>query len=242
MNFFANPIILCGSIALGIVLVLIIVVVICCKKSVENEREELKAISEEIESDSISKVETSEDKIEDVLTKMQEALDIQQENAVSFEEEQEENAIISYQELLNSLGAKKNIDVDSIEVFEDELENQVEISDINKEIIDAYQRENLDREIYRFQNDYSNDALQSEVVEDIPSSINFSNDVEFVEEAYEPEKKVVELKNNIASDKKFKRSEFISPVYGIINEEKVNKDDDAEEIIFDDSDSLLDEF
>ena len=242
MNFFANPIILCGSIALGIVLVLIIVVVICCKKSVENEREELKAISEEIESDNISKVETSEDKIEDVLTKMQEALDIQQENAVSFEEEQEENAIISYQELLNSLGAKKNIDVDSIEVFEDELENQVEISDINKEIIDAYQRENLDREIYRFQNDYSNDALQSEVVEDIPASINFSNDVEFVEEVYEPEKKVVELKNNIASDKKFKRSEFISPVYGIINEEKVNKDDDAEEIIFDDSDSLLDEF
>ena len=41
MSLFANPIILCGSIAMGIVLLLIIVVVICCKKGTLSEREEL---------------------------------------------------------------------------------------------------------------------------------------------------------------------------------------------------------
>ena len=41
--------------------------------------------------------------------------------------------------------------------------------------------------------------------------------------------------------KKFKRTEIISPVYGIISEEKDNNIDNCEEIIFED-DSLLDEF
>lgn len=247
MNFLANPIILCGSVALGIILLLVIVVVICCKKGALSEREELKAISKEIESESITEVETSDDRLEDVLSKMQEALDTKEENVVSFEEEQEENAIISYQELLNSLGAKSNIDVDSIEVFEDELENQVEISDFNKEIIDAYQRESLDREIYRFQNDYSNEGLMSDVVRDVPTFTDFPENVTFVEEEHVPSNDVNVLSNNVADanvlsnnvayDKKFKRSEIISPVYGIMEEKK----EDAEEIIFED-DSLLDEF
>ena len=138
MNLFNNPIVLCGSIALGIILFLVIVVVICCKKSAANEREELKALSEEIEADLGEEiVESVEDqKIENVLSKMQEALEMKEETPISFEQEQEENAIISYQELLSSLGAKSSIDIDSIEVYDDELENQIEISDFNKEIIE----------------------------------------------------------------------------------------------------------
>ena len=113
---------------------------------------------------------------------MQEALDMKEEEPISFEQEQEENAIISYQELLNSLGAKSSIDVSSIEVFDDELDSHVEISDFNKEIIDSYQKEDLDREIFKFQNDFSNENLSAEVVSESPiMNFDFSN-VEFVDE------------------------------------------------------------
>ena len=246
MSFLTNPIVLCASIALGIILLLIIVVVICCKKGSITEREELMAISDEIESNSIEDAITTEDKIEDVLSKMQETLETKEEMTCTFEEEQEENAIISYQELLNSLGGKSSIDVDSIEVFEDELEGNIEISDFNKEIIEAYQNENLDREIYRFQNDYSNEALSTEIVNDIPQFVNFEQNVSYVEEEYVPTHEVMELKNNVAdknntvdnafTNRNFKKSEIISPVYGIMDEKKIE-----EEIIFED-DSLLDEF
>lgn len=258
MNLFSNPIIFCGSVALGIFLILILVVVICCKRSAAKEREELKALSEEIECDFKDEVvSASEEKIENVLSKMQEALDLKEEKSVSFEQEQEENAIISYQELLNSLGAKSSIDIDSIEVFDDELDNQIEISDFNKEIIDSYQNENLEREIFRFQNDYSSEALSSEIVDESPimnfdfsgQSMNF--DIEDSNVELEAEEKIEDEVSNEVYEarhvvenmpKKFKRTEFISPVYGIIKENKTNDfvQDDVEEIIFDENDSLLD--
>ena len=248
MSLFNNPIILCGSIAAGIVLLLVIVVVICCKKSAADEREELKALSEEIEADLNDEiVETVEEqKIENVLSKMQEALDLKQENPVTFEQEQEENAIISYQELLNSLGAKSSIDIDSIELYDDELDNQIEISDFNKEIIDAYENENLNKEIYRFQNDYSSENLASEVIDETPA-MNFDFTADSIEIVDEPKAEEVYEARHVVSNmpKKFKRTEVISPVYGIIDEKNVvPKNDDVEEILFDDLDdnSLLDQF
>lgn len=250
LNLFSNPIILCGSIAAGIILLLVIVVVICCKKSAANEREELKALSEEIEADLDEQIVESADdqKIENVLSKMQQALDMKEETPISFEQEQEENAIISYQELLNSLGAKSSIDIDSIEVYDDELDNQLEISDFNKEIIDAYQNEDIDREFYRFQNDYSSEALASEVVDETPvMNFDFSaENIEFIDEPDEPQEEVYQARHVVENmPKKFKRTEVISPVYGIIDENKVvPKPEEVEEIIFDDFDdnSLLEEF
>lgn len=266
MSIFSNPIVTCGLIALGIILILIAAVVICCKKSSDKEREELKMLSEEIEADFQDEEMTpisNGDNIEDVLMKMQEALDVQEENPLSFEQEQEENAIISYQELLNSLGANSSINLDAIELYDDELENQVEISDFNKEIIEAYQNENLDREIYKFQNDYSNQPLQVEITNDESNPImNFNmsdentdfidekndNGINFDEEKL-AENVVYDFKTNVvnSSNKKFKKTEFISPVYGIIEEPaKVSKNvsDDIEEIVFDDinDNSLFDEF
>lgn len=256
MNLFSNPIIFCGSVALGIILILVLVVVICCKRSSIKEREELKALSDEIESDFKDEVvSASEEKIENVLSKMQEALDLKEEKSVSFEQEQEENAIISYQELLDSLGARSSIDIDSIEVFDDELDNQIEISDFNKEIIDSYQNESLEREIYRFQNDYSSEALSSEIVDESPamefdfSGQNIDFDIDTVDSDVELEveedasNQVYEARHVVENmPKKFKKTEFISPVYGIIKENKTNnlKQDDVEEIIFDENDSLLD--
>ena len=252
MSIFNNPIIMCGSIALGIVLILILVVVICCKKSADKEREELMELSQEIEADlNVETVCENEDKIESVLSKMQEALDVKESSSISFEEEQEENAIISYQELLNSLGAKSSIDVDSIELYDDELDNQIEISDFNKEIINSYQNESLDREIYRFQNDYCSEELPAAVVSETPA-MNFdfsSSDYEFIEEEKEvisePVNEVYEARGNVVeTPKRFRRTEIISPIYGIIQDNKKVFEDKVEEIekIDFEDDSLLDEF
>ncbi|MBP3921076.1 MAG: hypothetical protein J6D28_05885 [Bacilli bacterium] len=246
MNLFNNPIIICGFIAMSIIFILIIVVVICCKRSESKEREELMALSEEIDS-STNEIEQP-DKIEDVLSKMQEVLDSKEEIATTFEEEQEENAIISYQELLDSLGTDK-INVDTIGVYEDELENQIEISDINKEIIDSYQENELKREVYNFQNDYSTSVIpiETESLNETPT-MNLETEKENVEFFEEPQKEVLNLNNNIAvsGTKKFKKTKIISPVYGIVNNEVEKQidntyDDIVEEIVFDD-DSLLDEF
>ena len=246
MNLLSNPVIFCAAVALGIILILVTVVVICCKRSTLKEREELKALSEEIETDLSGEevFDASEQKIENVLSKMQEALEMKEENPISFEQEQEDNAIISYQELLDSLGAKSSIDIDSIELYDDELENQVEISDFNKEIIDAYQNEEVDREIFRFQNDYSNEGLSSEVLEDTPvMNFDFSaENVDIPDFSDEVVNEVYEAKHVVGNmPKKFKRTELISPVYGIIKDEGVFKEDEVEEIVFED-DSLLDEF
>ena len=268
MSFFSNPIVICSIVASSIVFLLIIVVVICCKRSSDKEREELKMISEEIESDMCEESVScaGDDKIEEVLTKMQEALDVKQEHAVSFEQEQEENAIISYQELLASFGNNGNIDIDSIQVFDDELDGKVEISDFNKEIIDAYQNENLDNEIYKFQNDYSSQELPIDVPTSLDESIDFNsivenynfsdevsfNDVESLDtvsfdnveslddvqiDLPQNSNEVYEAKH-VVGNHKFKSSEIISPVYGIINKTTdygvINKKDEVEEIIFDD--------
>lgn len=242
MNFFNNPIVICGLIAFSIVLLLVIVVIVCCKRSEKKERLELMNLSEEIDA-SVDEV-NEPDMIEDVLSKMQEVLDSKEEKVSSFEEEQEENAIISYQELLNSLGTNK-IDIDALGIYDDELENQIEISDFNKEIIDSYQMEDLQREYYNFQNDYSNGPMAIESSSETPVmnlDVSFDN-VEFVDDSKSDE---LSLSNNVINgSKKFKKTEIISPVYGIVNNE-VEKvvdisDDMIEEIIFDD-DSLLDEF
>ena len=174
-------------------------------------------------------------------------LDLKEENPITFEQEQEENAIISYQELLSSLGAKSSIDVDSIELYDDELDNKIEISDFNKEIINAYENDSLNKEIYRFQNDYSSENLASEVVEETPvMNFDFSaENIELLEE--EPQVEEVYEARHVVSNmpKKFKRTEVISPVYGIIDEKNVvPKTEEVEEILFDDLDdnSLLEEF
>ena len=233
-----SPIIMCGLIALGIVFLLVMVVIICCKRSSDKEREELKELSLEIEAETIDEsVSTVDDaKIENVLSKMQEALEVKEENSVSFEEEQEEHAIISYQELLASLGAKSSIDIDSIELCDDELDNKVEISDFNKEIIDAYQNESLDREIYRFQNDYSSEGLAINEAEPEVPVMNFSEDVVETqpEEVVIPVEPVYQARH---SEHKFRSSEFISPVYGVVNNNVVTPkvDEEVEKIDFDDS-------
>ena len=224
----SNPMIICGAIALGIVLLLILVVIICCIRSSKREREELLELSEEIDNGvDIVPDDKSDAKIENVLSKMQEAIEMKEETSMSFEDAQEENAIISYQELLASLGAKSSIDVDAIEIYDDELDAQIEISDFNKEIIDAYQNENLDMEMHQFQYDLSSEEMPMEFVPEETPVMNFQNFAEEPDEVIEvqceePVQEVYEAKH-VVGNHKFKSSEFISPVYGIMKNEPLKE-------------------
>lgn len=110
--------------------------------------------------------------IELVLNKMQKNLEAKPEEVVAtFEKEQEEKAIISYQELVKTL--KKGNDENVVKIEDHDLENS-ELS--------------------------------------IEDTLNLE---EMVQEIKNPKK---ETKQIIKNNEKFKNTEFISPVYGKMNE------------------------
>lgn len=120
--------------------------------------------------------------LEDILKKMQEDIDLKPEDVVKkFEEEQEEKAIISYQELVDNVKSGK------IEVIDDEE------SDVNFV-------ESLEVDL--------NEEPIIETIEDEEASVT----PEMLKEAIQSisESSVKE------EPKKFKNSEFISPIYGVM--------------------------
>lgn len=121
--------------------------------------------------------------LEDILKKMQEDIDLKPEDVVKkFEEEQEEKAIISYQELVDNVKAGK------IEVIEEEE------SDINFV-------ENLNIE---------DDNEQVMAIEEETPSVT----PQMVKEAIEN----ISVSSIKEEPKKFKNSEFISPIYGVMDQ------------------------
>lgn len=121
--------------------------------------------------------------LEDILKKMQEDIDLKPEDVVKkFEEEQEEKAIISYQELVDNVKSGK------IEVIDDEE------SDVN------------------FVEDLEIDLTEEPIastIEDEESQVT----PEMVKEAIQT------ITNSSVKEepKKFKNSEFISPIFGVMN-------------------------
>ena len=121
--------------------------------------------------------------LEDILKKMQEDIDLKPEDVVKkFEEEQEEKAIISYQELVDNVKSGK------IEVIDDEE------SDVNFV-------ENLEI-------DLTEEPIVS-TIEDEESQVT----PEMVKEAIQ----TITDSSVKEEPKKFKNSEFISPIFGVMN-------------------------
>ena len=149
------------------------------RRKIKNDYVEAERIEEELE-----KVEDSKmsNELEDILKKMQADMDVTPEDVVrKFEEEQEEKAIISYQELVDNVKAGK------IQVIDDEQSEINFVEELN-------------------------------VVDDLEPVITIEqekSDVtpEMVKEAIE-----TISKDSIKEEpKKFKQSEFISPVFGVMN-------------------------
>lgn len=173
-------------VAVAVLYVLVIAFVIFL--IVNNKRKKV----EKFEVEEINKKDVGSVDLESVLDKMQEEVNKAKTDEVkSFEEEQEEKAIISYQELLKAV--KKNVD-------------------------------NVTKEVEK-----EKDVLENKV-EDIPVVIK--------------EDKNVDLKNEEKTTK-FQSSEFISPIYGRVNndikypkipvfheqEKKVNTEEELEKTI-----------
>lgn len=150
------------------------------RRQIKNDFVEAEKIEEELS----KPVETEvSNKLEEILQKMQEDIDLKPEEVVKkFEEEQEEKAIISYQELLDNVKSGK------IEVIDDEESNINFVENLNLEVANEPIMEISDEDM----------SVTPQMVKDAVESITVSSIKE--------------------ETKKFKKSEFISPVYGIMNE------------------------
>ena len=150
------------------------------RRQIKNDYVEAEKIEEELNKPEDSVV---TNKLEEILQKMQEDIDLKPEDVVKkFEEEQEEKAIISYQELVDNVKSGK------IEVIDDEESNINFVETLNLDVANEPIMEISEDEV----------SVTPQMVKDAIENITVSSIKE------EP--------------KKFKKSEFISPVYGIMNE------------------------
>lgn len=192
-------------------------------KEVEITKEEVEPVKkEEISKLEVSDQEKAKEELQSVIDKMTEDIKVQE---VKSYEETEEDAIISYQELLNNVKLERTeIDIDDIYEKEDEIET----FDIDDEI------ETLD------------------VLEETPKN-SFSKLVEEVTPVMPKEEVKPIQEKKLYGGSLYKKSEIISPIYGkqnvdttypkiesfnkekntieIENTLKLNKDDSNEEFL-----------
>ena len=150
------------------------------RRKIKNDFIEAEKIEEELNKPEES---VMSNKLEEILQKMQEDMDVKPEDVVrKFEEEQEEKAIISYQELVDNVKAGK------IEVIDDD------ISDVN--YVESLNLDVSSEPIMEIEEDES--LVTPQMVKDAVETINVSAVKE------EP--------------KKFRKSEIISPIFGVMEE------------------------
>lgn len=149
------------------------------RKKIKNNYVEAKKVEEEL--DKIEEV-SKTNELEEILKKMQEDIDLKPEDVVrKFEEEQEEKAIISYQELVDNVKSGK------IELVDDEESETNFVESLNIE-------ETVEPVLSTVEEESS---ITPEMLKEVIQTISDSSVKE------EP--------------KKFKNSEFISPIYGIMD-------------------------
>ena len=153
-----------------------------------NEKKRLKIKNDFVEAEKVeeelNKIEEvpMSSKLEEILQKMQEDMEVKPEDVVKkFEEEQEEKAIISYQELVDNVKAGK------IEVIDDEESNVNFVENLQVEVANEPIMEISEE-----------GAVTPQMVKDMVENITVSSIKE------EP--------------KKFKKSEIISPIFGVMEE------------------------
>jgi hypothetical protein len=177
---------------------------------IQNQFIKSEPIQIEINNDLVKEENTHTD-FESILSKMQEDLTKRDEKQIlEFEQDQEENAIISYQELLKANGkeiSKDETKFDLNDFFEelvDKTKKSYNLSDINKtgdlSII------TIDDDMEEQNNFESNFDIQKPVEE--INNINSESSTPMLEH--------IDIDKKNKKDKKFKVSEFISPIYGRI--------------------------
>ena len=239
INLTINSKVMLG-ITVGVVLFIVIMIIIVMYKDKKKDEEEIDELLNDLRKDrkekevikelekglnqqEVQKIESTETKfeekkseIEEMLEKMQEDLDKKPEDVVTtFENEQEEKAIISYQELVDSIKEKSP----KVEIVDDELE-------------------------------YHQNKLQEELSQTIEAIENKEPRLQEIEVSSTNDKTTEAVK-------KFKNTDFISPVYVKMDEHleyptvpsfekheqiEIDFDDDYLELENRNIDDYLDEF
>ncbi len=173
-----------------IILATILFIVSGNKKNRDKIKEDfVEAEKIEAEKESIDKGENNT-MLEDIIQKMQSDIEVKPEDVVrKFEQEQEENAIISYQELLDNVKSNSS----KVETIVEEPSNINFVEAISSDI--------------------------GEPVTSVDTPNESSVTPEMVRQAIENISK--DSIKNSSEEKKFKQSSFISPVYGILDDSKV---------------------
>lgn len=145
--------------------------------------------------------------LEAVLDKMQENVEKQPAEVRTFEEEQEAKAIISYQELLNAVKKDVNevtsVNLDEVETFEDPMEG-AELPTVKS------------------MSQINNNPLKPEILGSEESIQEIQSEIPQVMDEPKEEPRKVERPIDLVrpkNDTKFQNSEFISPIYGRVNNE-----------------------
>ena len=141
--------IISDNITVFIILVIILIINFCCilfliLKEKKEDKQEIKELLEELkpkedfnvekEQEQDKKLEQNKKEVEEMLIKMQKELEAKPEDAVStFENEQEEKSIISYQELLDSVKNNNEVKVTPVKIETEKIEIE-EIPDQEEKI------------------------------------------------------------------------------------------------------------
>ena len=184
-NLLISNIYLYICIIIGLVILTAILLILTA-----NERKRKKIKSDFVEAEKVeAELEKKEDtpvtnELENILQQMQQEIDVKPEDVVKkFEEEQEEKAIISYQELVDNVKAGK------IEVVDDDT------SDVN--FVESLISDDTYEPVQAIEEYQEESSVTPQMVRDAVDSISSSSVKE------EP--------------KKFKTSDFISPVFGRVD-------------------------
>ena len=208
-----NPVVYYIGLLVGLAILCLIIFLI-----IKNEKNKKKKVQEEVEEK--ARIERHVD-LEAMIAQMQEQEQSKMKDVdpvANFEQEQEEKAIISYQELVNAVKSEKKepIEVTSVSSTGDVLATtkvpRSEISEDTPIFIDQIKLSKMDLE-------FDDEEPQTEIklpVFSFEEEIK-ENVIPEVEETIIPVKEEIEeIKKELVSEKpaRFKNTEFISPIYG----------------------------
>ena len=190
LDFVSNNLYLYLAIITLLLIVDVILTIICLnqrkRKKIKKDFEEIEAISNN-DSDEVSDVKPEVAfELEKILDQMQHDMEVKPEEAVRmFEEEQEQKAIISYQELVDSVNSNK------IDVVDDEEGDMDYVAALEAQINPSV--------------DYKEEVISDKI----------DNNTEvFDDYANKSHLDVIDELNYDEAPKKFKSSELLSPVFG----------------------------
>ena len=190
LDFVSNNLYLYLAIITLLLIVDVILTIICLnqrkRKKIKKDFEEIEAISNN-DSEEVSDVKPEVAfELEKILDQMQHDMEVKPEEAVRmFEEEQEQKAIISYQELVDSVNSNK------IDVVDDEEGDMDYVAALEEQMNPA--------------TDYKEEVISDKI----------DNNTEvFDDYANKSHLDVIDELNYDEAPKKFKSSELLSPVFG----------------------------